>query len=130
MQISCILEKHFSTERWSYIIHDDAKCPLHLLKAVERGIHPSSSSQSDLGLRYRLRRLELGLTLKDLSRSTGLTTARLSLVERGHCRPYAKTIQKLETTLFPQSETKRKFDECPPAPRPSPAGSGHQLVGA
>jgi hypothetical protein len=95
----------------SYAVHEDA----HLLTFLNASTHPLGLKETAAidrpGLRIRLRRLEIGLTLRELAKLVKIDYSQLSKIERGLCLPQPRTLSKLERLLSPK---------CVPKNQPNP----------
>jgi transcriptional regulator with XRE-family HTH domain len=81
--------------------------------------HKQESLEIDdvIGSRIRSRRLELGLSLKELSLSSGLSIGLLSQVERGLSSPSVRTLSVLSAELGVSPSS--FFEATPRQPEPS-----------
>jgi transcriptional regulator with XRE-family HTH domain len=84
----------------------------HEVALVSPALHPTRLS---LGERLRRRRKEMGLTLADVARESGLTAGFLSLVERDLATPSIASISGIAAVL---SATMGEFLDDPPRPEP------------
>jgi len=103
-QIFSAIDVSIKRQSILFVTHSDAKGPISLLRDSERGVFVNSACREPDGLRYRLRRLERKMTLRQLSAECGLSIARLSLVERGLCLARYSTRLKIEMVLYPHFE--------------------------
>jgi transcriptional regulator with XRE-family HTH domain len=67
--------------------------------AVEVGATSAQQVIENIGSRMRTAREQLGLSLKDVATATGLSTAMVSLVERGKASPSVGTIVSISDAL-------------------------------
>jgi hypothetical protein len=97
-----------TAQRLSYlfITHSDAH-PLQALNAIRRGVRSlgASADLSKVGVRYRLRRLKVGLTVREVADLAKVDFSQLSRIERGLCEPRLRTQIKLERVLFPKVQS-------------------------
>ncbi|MBY0471831.1 helix-turn-helix domain-containing protein [bacterium] len=88
----------------AYLVHSDAHW-MTFLHAQKRILTTKKATQKskNQGLHLRLRRLELGLTLRELAAVSKVDYSQLSLIERGYVIPRPRTYYKLKRVLFPKN---------------------------
>jgi hypothetical protein len=96
----------------AYLNHDDNHF-MSFPKAFEDGFQGRGFvlSPEHPGLKLRLERLKLGLTVREAADRSGIHFSHLSLVETGRKRPRTSTILKLEQVYKLERQTKAMKDK-------------------